>query len=245
MICIWSSVFGWFGRSPSAAFQREQMLYPPGYGFPVPFGWWHSLLGPSRAHWRRRKPTSLGLPRFTLMRCDWRRCALYSGVGCLATGQLSVPVPDPVLPSSLATIPATSVHEASSSVHSRSPIQSFPNLACADGSHAPSALPRASYPAVTSNARRDREQAMRHVPESLSASSSSFPRALADHSSSATSCRTTNNTVSFLKLGISPTVFPIYRCAAADAQSVRRSMAASFLNLPKPHLVLIFCNQSI
>jgi hypothetical protein len=50
MICIWSSVFGWFGRFPSAAFQRKQILYPPGYGFPVPFGRWRSLLEPSCAH---------------------------------------------------------------------------------------------------------------------------------------------------------------------------------------------------
>ena len=110
----------------------------------------------------------MGLPRSTLVRCDWRRCALYSGVGCLAAGQLSVPAPDPVLPSLLATIPAIRIHEASLSVHSRSPIQSFPNLDSADGSHAPSALSRASYPTVTSNARRDREQAMRHLPGSKS-----------------------------------------------------------------------------
>ena len=75
-------------------------------------------------------------------------------VGCLAAGQLSVPAHDPVLPSSLATIPAIRIHEASSSVHVRSPIQSFLNLDCADGSHAPSAFPRASHLAVTSNARR-------------------------------------------------------------------------------------------
>jgi hypothetical protein len=131
-------------------------------------------LGWSCAHCRRHKPTSLGLPRSTLVRCDWRRCALYSGVGCLAAGQLSVPAPDPILPSLLATIPAIRIHEASSSVHSRSPIQSFPNLDCADGSHAPSALPRASHLAVTSNARRDREQVMRHLPGSRSAGNPPF-----------------------------------------------------------------------
>src|SRR5690349_19770940 len=138
----------------------------------------------------------LGLPRFALVSYDWRRCALYSGVGCLAAGQLSVPAPDPVLPSLLATIPATGIHEASSSVHLRSPIQSFPDLDCADGSHAPSALPRASYPAVTSNARRDWEQVMRHVPGSERAALPPFYCARLDHSSSATSCRTTTITVS-------------------------------------------------
>ena len=134
----------------------------------MPFGRWRSLLGSSCAHCRRREPTSLGLPHSTLVRYDWRRCALYSGVGCLAAGQLSVPAHDPVLPSLLATIPAIRIHEASSSVHVSSPIQSFPNLDSADGSHAPSALPRASHLAVTSNARRDWEQAMRHLPGSKS-----------------------------------------------------------------------------
>ena len=140
----------------------------------MPFGRWRSLLEPSCAHCRRREPTSLGLPRSTLVRYDWRRCALYSGVGCLAAGQLSVPAHDPVLPSLLATIPAIGIHEASSSVHSRSPIQSFPNLESADGSHAPSAFPRASHLAVTSNARRDREQAMRHMPGSRSTGNPPF-----------------------------------------------------------------------
>jgi hypothetical protein len=116
----------------------------------------------------------MGLPRSTLVRCDWRGCALYSRAGCLAAGQLSVPAHGPILPSLLAIVPASRIHEASSSVHLRSPIQSFPNLDCADGSHAPSALPRASHLAVTSKARRNWEQAMRHEPGSRSAGNPPF-----------------------------------------------------------------------
>src|SRR5215467_4224439 len=33
--------------------------YPPSYGFPLPFGWWRSLLGPSSSHWRIPSPLRL------------------------------------------------------------------------------------------------------------------------------------------------------------------------------------------
>ena len=63
----------------------------------------------------------------------------------------------------------------------RSPVPSFPCLAGADGSLAPWALPLAPHPTVTSDARRDWEQAWdTGLREPLTA----------PHSDSATSCRT-------------------------------------------------------
>src|SRR5690242_19558396 len=65
--------------------------YPAGYGFPLPFGCWPSLLGPSLAHWGVARylrvaywrdcarQTPLGLPCSALPRCDWGGHSLYSG----------------------------------------------------------------------------------------------------------------------------------------------------------------------
>jgi hypothetical protein len=51
------------------------------------------------------------------------------------------------------------IDDASTRVLSRSPVHAFPGPAWGDGSPAPWALPLASHPTVTSDARRDWEQA--------------------------------------------------------------------------------------
>jgi hypothetical protein len=126
-----------------------------------------SLLGPSCARWgiapllrladRRRTPT--GLPRSAPGRCDRGGCPLYSGAGVPARRQVGPACPCPTSPSWSPIGPAISHDEASSRIHSRSPVRSCPDLGWPDGSASPSALPLASHPAVTDGARRDWAQA--------------------------------------------------------------------------------------
>ena len=122
--------------------------YPPGYGFPLPFGGWRSLFGPSYSQERIRPPlrsaywtgqTFRGLPRSAPVRRDWGGCPLYpGGQGVYAGDNFRFPCHCPEMliswlltrssPSWLTIIPAISSHGASSRVHSHSPVQPFPRL---------------------------------------------------------------------------------------------------------------------
>src|SRR5262252_870355 len=62
--------------------------------------------------------------------------------------------------SCLTTVPSAGANEASMSLHLRSPIPSFPCLGWRGGSAAPWAFCPASHPAVTSDARGQREQVL-------------------------------------------------------------------------------------
>src|SRR5712692_4577875 len=138
-------------------------------GFPLPFGCWRSLLGASLPRRRVGPPlrsaywpgqTETGLSRSAPGRDDGGGCPLYSGVGVSAQGLLRFPCPQrPGIAVLINHRPATLHDEASSRVHSHSPVPSFPRPVCPDGSDAPWPLPLASYPTVASDARRDREPA--------------------------------------------------------------------------------------
>ena len=143
--------------------------YPAGYVFPLPFGCWRSLLGTSLPRRRVGPPlrsaywpgqTETGLSRSALGRDNGGGCPLYSGVGVSAQGLLRFPCPQrPGIAVLVNHRPATLHDEASSRVHSHSPVPSFPRPVCPDGSDAPWPLPLASHPTVASDARRDREPA--------------------------------------------------------------------------------------
>src|SRR5262249_32449562 len=88
-LATFTPFFGWLTRSTSAAFRCRHPPYPPGYDFPLPFGRWPWLLGPScspwgvsaalrPAYWNSQTPW--GFPRSTSERGDERGCPLYSGV---------------------------------------------------------------------------------------------------------------------------------------------------------------------
>lgn len=116
----------------------------------------------------RQSPS--GFPRSARVRCDWGGCRLYSGVLVSSYRPGEMPVScmcekDHMIlthyhrlcyPSS----PVTLANEASSTIHSRSPVQSFPSPVQADGLPSPWTLPWASHFAVTSDARQDWEQAL-------------------------------------------------------------------------------------
>jgi hypothetical protein len=142
--------------------------YPAGYGFPLPFGRWHSLLGPSCSRWRIPPPSRLaycwimirqtpsGFPRSALLRCDWRGCPLYSGVSGVRTLELCA--------SSSGCDPSSTRQPSCVDLSSRSLIEGslafirpvFPVPgSLSDGSRdSLGVCPLASDPAVTSDARR-------------------------------------------------------------------------------------------
>jgi len=76
-----------------------------------------------------------------------------------AASQRPVPKPRHTIPPCEAPL-----HEASTGVHSRSPVRSSPRHRPRDGTSGASASPRASHPAVTGSARRGRGQAIEHGP---------------------------------------------------------------------------------
>lgn len=93
--CVLRLAFRWLTRSTSATFRCGHRPSPSGYGFPLPFGGWHSLLGPSCSRWGvgpplrladcRRRPqapvqTPSGFPRSTPLRCSRVGCLLCPGV---------------------------------------------------------------------------------------------------------------------------------------------------------------------
>ena len=139
--------------------------YPPGYGFPTPFGRRPSLLGPSCARcgfppsFRRssglldRSPDHNGVAAFRTseMRSGWVLPVLR-GLGVLArdgsgshatAGVLELLLFDPSSPSK-PSAPATFFDEASSEVNSRSPVRPSPRPARLDGSGSPWASPLCS-----------------------------------------------------------------------------------------------------
>ena len=143
-------------------FGSGQRPYPPGYAFPSPFGRRPSLLGPSctrcgiKPPFRRssgllhRGPDHNGIAAFRTseMRSGWVLPVLrglgvlaWDGSGSHATvGALGLPIFDPSSPSK-PSIPATFFDEASSEVHSRSPVRPSPRPARLDGSGSPWASP--------------------------------------------------------------------------------------------------------
>ena len=116
-------------------FGLGQRPYPPGYGFPVPFGGRHSLLGSSCARcgvgpsFRRssgllaeaRPQRGCRVPH--QMRCDGGGCLLYCGAGVSLTG-LRLGAGPMAHIAVFAT--ASFAYAASMKVHSRSPFPSFP-----------------------------------------------------------------------------------------------------------------------
>src|SRR5215470_12676914 len=187
-----------------------ELPYPPGYGFPVPFGWWPSLLGPSSSHWRIPSPLRLtycGIAADSIGVVTFRTEKIRLGrVGSLLRGHgvlVGHCVAWPTLPalcrvhgaaprrsSWSTTVPSAGGNEASTSLHGCSPFPSFPCLAWRGGSAAPWAFSPASHPAVTSDARGQWEQVL---DTDLVASISLL------HSSCATSCRTTESALSDLR----------------------------------------------
>jgi hypothetical protein len=139
--------------------------YPPGYGFPTPFGWRPSLLGPSGTRcgiepsFRRssglldRSPDHNGIAAFRTseIRSGWVLPVLR-GPGVLARDG-RVPVSrqeyrelllfDPTSPSK-PSIAATICDEASSEVHLHSPVRPSPRPVRLDGSGSPWASPLCS-----------------------------------------------------------------------------------------------------
>jgi hypothetical protein len=83
------------------------------------------------------------------------------------------------------------VHEASTGVHSRSPVRSSPRPRLRDGTGSASVSPRASHPAVTGSARQGQGQAIEHGP-GTTLTTSAEPPILRVHSMRATSRRTAN-----------------------------------------------------
>ena len=176
-------------------------------GFLPPFGRRHSLLGPScsrrgvrpssRSAYRTssaaRTPT--GFPRSTRARHDRGGRPLYPGDGGVLPADRLVSSRRLPLPSGQSLHPAGHIpsaglerDEASSGVHSRSPVRSSPRLWPPDGTGALGLLPRASHPAVTRDARQggDRPWTLaRNYTFDISRTSNRCV-----HSSRATSCRT-------------------------------------------------------
>src|SRR5262245_16973704 len=159
--------FGWFTWPPSAALRRGQPPYPPGYGFPLPFGRWRSLPGPSLSR------CGAG-PALRLAYCPGLRGRPQRGyhvphrVGAKGEGAWSTPGPGcptrrrlgsscPVAHHCRLSQPSSGNRMndgASTQVQSRSPVPSFPRPFGPDGSGRPWACPLASHPLVTEDARR-------------------------------------------------------------------------------------------
>jgi len=155
---------------------RSTRPYLPGYGFPMPFGWQPSLLGTSspprplcRPHGgptgraglsRSRCQSRGGFPRSPPVRCGRGGCPLYSGAMVPAHDVSGASCLSPAAPSWLPIIPALSLDEASSRIHSRSPVRPSRSPVWPDGSAVPWTLSPASHPVVTDDACRDSGQAL-------------------------------------------------------------------------------------
>ncbi len=147
----------------------------PAIGFPSPFGHRRSLFGSSCSrpgshgvphgqpadHGPHRGRTLSGFPRSTPVRRDRGGCLLYPGDGDVLPVGGSLTDRHPPLhrgqslhPAEVFRLAGLKRVEASSEVHSRSPVRSSPCLWLPDGSGALGRLLRASHPAVTSDACR-------------------------------------------------------------------------------------------
>jgi hypothetical protein len=139
--------------------------------FPLPFGHRHSLLGhpvpAGRSAFLTVSPPALpgripsGFPRSAQLSCDRGGCPLYPGDGGVlpAGGSLSGRHPplrcgQSLHPAGAFRLAGPKRDEASSRVHSRSPVRSSPCLWPPDGTGALGRLLRAPHPAVTSSARQ-------------------------------------------------------------------------------------------
>jgi hypothetical protein len=139
----------------SAAFRPGQLPpYPPGYGFPLPFGWRHSLLEPSCPRWGigPRFRRSLGLPslrpdhngiaafRTSETRSGWVLPVLR-GRGVRARTSSEVESTFGPLIAFPTILSATLRYGASSAVYLRSPVRSSPCPVRPYGSGLPWASP--------------------------------------------------------------------------------------------------------
>lgn len=157
----------------------------------------------SRSAYRTTGPDPVGVSTFHMRKTRPVRVPLLPrGGGVHAIGQMR--------PTATCCFPAASpaprhhIHlseahldEVSTAIHSRSPIRSSPHLRFLDGTTTAWAFPRASHPAVTSNAcrggDRHRTHARDHVIDNIA--DPSFQRV---HLLHATSCRTTYEMPLFL-----------------------------------------------
>ena len=143
--------------------------------------------------------TQTGLPRSARTSSDRVGCPLYpedSGAHpagspprpAPAASQRPVPKPRHNIPPCEAPL-----HEASTRVHSRSPVRSSPRPRPRDGTSDASASPRAPHPAVTGNARHGQGQAIEHGPGTTRSHSIVDPPIRVVHSMRATSRRTASS----------------------------------------------------
>jgi hypothetical protein len=180
---------------------------PSCLGFPLPFGHRHSLLGhpipgrglgvPYGRLTRQAARTPTGLPRSARTSCDRGRVApIPRGPGgAHPAGHRSPagtrrhfqrPVPTTTLQPPIHTGLLSTRHQRSFKQFTR-PVFSLPAAPGWDGR--PWASPRASNPAITSDARQRRRQAAEHGPGTMRSTSANPPIRIV-LSTRATSCRT-------------------------------------------------------